>query len=131
MPTGRRWLSAAALDSKIYVVGGFRNLGSPELPIMEVYDPQTNTWTRKADMPTPKKGLASCTLDGKLYVVGMTPSSNKTALEVYDPGTDSWTVKPDMPGTQRAMVGASVLNGDPAPLKHSSTCELPLRTPHN
>jgi len=67
MPTERHQLAAAAIDGKLYVVGGWSWSLKTAL---EVYDPATDTWSTKANMPTSREGLAAAAIDGKLYVVG-------------------------------------------------------------
>ena len=68
-----------------------------ELPTVEMYDPITDTWTRKADMPTPRNA-DTCVVDGKIYAIGGTATINNSkeepwrlkTVEVYDPSTDTW-----------------------------------------
>jgi len=115
MPTARGWTSpsSAVVRGRIYVIGGDR--GSPLLclPIVEEYDPSTDTWTRKADMPTPRWGLATCTVNGKIYAIGGYPPKGYvglTTVEVYDPATDSWSQKADMP-LGVALLNANVVRG--------------------
>ncbi len=49
MPTPRLYAEAAVMDGKIYVVGGYRVIDRrmKTLKVVEVYDPQTDTWERK------------------------------------------------------------------------------------
>ncbi|MEW6095623.1 MAG: kelch repeat-containing protein, partial [bacterium] len=50
MLTGRRWLAAAALNGKIYAIGG-----SGGENVVEEFDPSVGlngTWTTNAPMPT-------------------------------------------------------------------------------
>jgi N-acetylneuraminic acid mutarotase len=80
---------------------------------VEEYDPETDTWTRKADMPTRRTFLCSCVVDGKIYVMGgvTAPEGHEpSALEVYDPATDTWTRKAEIP-TARSMLSASATDG--------------------
>ena len=39
---------------------------------IEVYDPATNTWAKKADIPTRRGALAVSEVNGKIYVIGGT-----------------------------------------------------------
>ena len=39
---------------------------------VEVYDPATNTWAKKADIPTRRGALAVSEVNGKIYVIGGT-----------------------------------------------------------
>ena len=73
MPTARSHAPAAAVDGKIYVIGGGAFIEYPEansFSTVEEYDPETDTWTRKADMPTPRNGCSAGVVNGKIYVIG-------------------------------------------------------------
>jgi N-acetylneuraminic acid mutarotase len=69
MPTGRYYLAAAALNGKIYAIGGY-NSTSTYLATTEEYNPVSNTWTTKPDMPTARYGLAAAEAMGRIYAVG-------------------------------------------------------------
>ena len=91
---------------------GGAGLGNVLVGTVEAYDPQTDTWTEKADIPTPRLLLAASVVDGKIYVIG---GGNRSQLglptvEEYDPATDTWTRKADMP-TPRHGLSTSVVNG--------------------
>jgi len=118
IPTARCNLSTSVLDGKIYAFGG-RTGSWPSTAatssVVEVYDPATNRWARKANMPGPREGLSTCVVDGKIYAIGgmPRPGLNQPALvtvEVYDPATDTWTRKADIPRA-RCDFSASVVNG--------------------
>ena len=123
MPTIRTELSAVAVNGKIYVIGGVaRSSGwywdlaeatADELvSAVEVYDPETDTWTKKTDMPTARCGMGTVVVAGKIYTIGGLADNGKimNVVEVYDPGTDTWTQKADMP-TARWNLGAVEANG--------------------
>jgi len=123
MPTLRTALSAVAVNGKIYVIGGVaRSSGwywdlaeatADELvSAVEVYDPETDTWTKKTDMPTARCGMGTVVVAGKIYTIGGLAANGKimNVVEVYDPGTDTWTQKADMP-TARWNLGAVEANG--------------------
>jgi N-acetylneuraminic acid mutarotase len=67
MPTACGGLGAAALDGKLYAIGG-------EFPSVyaqvEEYDPTTQAWRRMKDMLTPRHGVAAVTVNGWIHVVG-------------------------------------------------------------
>ena len=67
MPTARAALTAQFIDGILYAVGG--TSGKP-LSTNEAYDPNNDTWTKKAAMPTARQHLASSVVDGKLYAIG-------------------------------------------------------------
>jgi len=118
MPTARVIPSSVTVKGKIYTIGGTK-LDKPDytgLPTVEVYDPTTDTWTRKADMPTPRWALSASVVNGKIYAIGgclRAPNVTVTtaAVEEYNPETDTWTKKADMPTTPRLYHSSSVVNG--------------------
>jgi N-acetylneuraminic acid mutarotase len=105
-------MSASTVNGKIYVFGGFTHVRGPGLPTVEEYDPETDTWTAKADIPTPRLGPASCVVDGIIYVIGGASqvSQQLKTVEAYNPETDTWTIKADMPAA-RMMLSACAVNG--------------------
>ena len=69
-PFKRRALIAAALDNKLYVLGGF-NEKSQVVHGVSIYDLETRSWTSGPDLPGGAMngfGPAACVLDGRLYV---------------------------------------------------------------
>jgi energy-converting hydrogenase Eha subunit A len=108
MPTPRWALSASVVNGKIYAIGGclrFPNAiaGGVTVPTatVEEYNPETDTWTKKADMPTtPRLYHSSSVVNGKIYVIGGTFNLGRgkfSIVEEYDPATDTWARKTDMP----------------------------------
>ena len=115
MPTARGFFGTAVVDGKIYTIGGSPNMveHDPEIAVVEVYDPATDTWTRKADMPTPRADLTASAVNGKIYAIGGTRHVAVDALpivEEYDPVTDTWTRKADM-STARLHLTSAVVDG--------------------
>jgi N-acetylneuraminic acid mutarotase len=117
MPTKRYHVSTAVVDGKIYAIGGntkhtrLRGMEGTPLPTVEVYDPQTDTWTARADAPLDIDGSSASVVDGKIYVFGnwVVPRATTTVL-MYDPATDSWSDKAEMPSA-RAELTTSVVHG--------------------
>ena len=71
MSTGRRWAVAAAIDGKLYVVGGAQKHSTDGLSSVVRYDPQSNAWEVVAPHPIGKiYASAAAVLEGKLYVMG-------------------------------------------------------------
>jgi N-acetylneuraminic acid mutarotase len=110
MPTGRQWLSSSVVDGKIYAIGGATGAEylSPSVATVEMYDPATDIWTKKAEMSTARGGLATVVVDGKIFAMGGGDYEQGSfkKVEVYDPATDTWT-----PHTEMLM-----FNGDDAVL---------------
>jgi N-acetylneuraminic acid mutarotase len=121
MPTKRTEVAVAALEGKIYVVGGFEkpslgNLMSPAItPALDVYDPATDRWTSKAPLPTPRDHLAVATVAGKIYAIGGRVNGdyhrNLAITERYDPSADRWMRVSDLP-TARSGIAAAVVGGE-------------------
>jgi hypothetical protein len=125
MDVARSGLGVAAVNGKIYAIGGSTESGfapslypSNDYPASassvgtnEEYDPETNTWTYKASMPTPRLAFATAVYKNKIYCIGGQANSSYTGInEVYDPATDTWETKTPMP-TPRTWVTANVVNG--------------------
>lgn len=112
MPTARICSYTGVVDSKIYAIGGGRNITGGYLSTVEMYDPTTDTWTRKTNMPTARNGHAVSAVNGKIYAIGGEPSAQASisTVEEYDPTTDTWTQKADMP-TRRTFLCAAAVNG--------------------
>ena len=117
MPTPRLSSETAVVDGKIYVVGGFSWIGIPGvdikmLKVVEVYDPQTDTWSRKQDMPTPRRYFGTGVVAGKIYAIGgwndFEEPQRLNQMEVYNPVSDTWGKQADMP-TRRDDVKAAVV----------------------
>ena len=114
VPTARHTHASAVVDGKIYVIGGG---GSSALwgsfrRAVEVYDPTTDTWTKKADMPTARIMFSTSVVDGKIYAIGgvLVTKAGLSTVEVYDPVTDTWTTKTPMP-TERHAHASAVVDG--------------------
>ncbi len=123
LPQARAWAGSAALDGKLYCMGGTRirtaaelaaNPAAPKselLATLYVYDPVSDRWTPKAPMAQPRAGLTAAALDGKVYAVGgNTDRPFQPTVEVYDPRTDRWTNGPDLPEGRMAP-GAAAVDG--------------------
>ncbi len=133
LPTQRTGFSTAVVDGKIYLIGGTlfeheQGVRRADLPgiwrgpfgmsLVEVYDPETNTWQRLADMPTARAEPITAVVAGKIYVLaGYVGKDNRgvnlkflKTVEMYDPQTDTWVRKQDMP-TPRIEFGTGVVAG--------------------
>jgi len=127
MHQARSGLGVAALNGKIYAIGGVVSSGfvpsSPgsavyagKTPVEvtgtnEEYDPATDTWTYKAAMPTPRAVFAVAVYQNKIYCIGGKTSDDYTGVnEVYDPATNTWETKTPLP-TARSWLTGNVVNG--------------------
>jgi len=95
MPTPRSGVGANVVNGKIYVTGGYvpnssSLTGSSFVSLNEVYDPETDSWTTKAEMPTAEIGFRSAVVDNKIYVT-------ESITQIYDGGTDTWSLGTPLP----------------------------------
>ena len=120
MPTPRNHTTAAAVNGKIYVIGGrvgaaFIGLAS-DISVVEEYDPATDKWSApRARMPTARSALGSGVINGRIYVAGgefQDPHMMATfkAVEAYDPATDSWSILPSMPVSRHGLAAGVIGN---------------------
>ena len=114
MPTERVTVGAAAVNGKIYAIGGNGEIDNAN----EMYDPKTDTWTTKAPMLTARRSCGIAVYQDKIYVMGGITGYNESTHsymisgvnEVYDPAAYTWETKTPMP-TRRYGIGANVADG--------------------
>ena len=95
---------------KIYIIGGLADFNK-EIPNslektdrVEVYDPQTDTWAKRAKMPTRRDYFGVGVVSNRIYViggrgwpqVGNRGDPSLTVIEEYNPKTNRWRKKNDM-----------------------------------
>jgi hypothetical protein len=96
MPTAVQRARAAAIGSKIYVVGGYDS-NVNLLATLQIFDTTTKTWSTGPDAPVPFAGPAVVSYDGKLYVFGGAFGGESTFAYAYDPNANSWSPLTSMP----------------------------------
>ena len=115
-PTKRTEVAAAALDGKIYVIGGFAKSIAFTSALVEEYNPATDTWRERAPMPAGRHHVGIGVVNGRLYVIGgfhhslLNIWNPSTTVYEYDPGRDQWTTRNPMP-TPRGALAVAVLAG--------------------
>ena len=116
MPTPRTGISAAVVDSKLYVVGGCGET-SPlseckSLTTVEVYDPQTNNWSTLTSLLTPRHSFALGVYGSQLIVAGGSSSVGMKqtgddivkSVDVYDLIANEWYTITRMPDARNGLV---------------------------
>ena len=70
MPTPRTALAVGVVGAKIYAVGGTSVVQGPGLTTLEIYDPNSDTWTAGPEIPTARVFLGVGIVENKIYAVG-------------------------------------------------------------
>jgi N-acetylneuraminic acid mutarotase len=112
MPTARQEVAVAALDGRVYVIGGF-GAGAEPVAAVEAYDPVTDRWETRAPLPIPLHHAAPAVAAGRLVVLGgytggpvrWTPSDT---VYSYDAARNVWLARAPMP-TARGALAVGVL----------------------
>lgn len=112
----RRDFATATLDGRIYVIGGgdvtSGGVPAPPTTTVEVYDPETDSWTLATPMLRAVTNHTAVALNGKIYVIGgeeeFLPMAD--AVQEYDPTTELWTLRASMP-TARESAAAAAFGG--------------------
>jgi N-acetylneuraminic acid mutarotase len=106
-------MGRGVLNGKIYISGGINDdwpYDNPAERTLYVYDPATNTWTRRHGMPEGGAWGVTGVINGKLYVVTtcyepagpidyyFVPCENAKFFR-YNRVTDQWTILPIPGGT--------------------------------
>jgi N-acetylneuraminic acid mutarotase len=110
---GRSECSLVALHGKLYLIGG----DGPANPV-DVYDPQTNAWTKKAIAPFTMHHLQAVGYGDKVYVLdafyqgGYPDQIPLPNVYSYDIKTNAWQKLTEIPADRRrAGAGEAVYNG--------------------
>ena len=113
--TKRTEVAVAALNDKIYVVGGFEEPGLGNIlnfaisPVLEEYDSSTDRWTSRTSMPVGLHHAGIGVTGGKVYVIGGYTQSGLSVWQpigtvyAYDPDTDTWAEREPMPTPRGAL----------------------------
>jgi N-acetylneuraminic acid mutarotase len=110
-PTMREHLGVAALNGRIYAVGGRLAGADTNLDLFEVYAPGARRWRRLPRIPGRRGGTAA-TGTGRLIVSagGETPTQTIRAVFAYDTKTRRWRSLPNLP-TPRHGLGVVAVGG--------------------
>jgi len=97
MPEPKKSMAYAAVDNKIYIIGGETPDGISDR--VDIYDTVTGQWSEGARKPTPVSEACGAYLDGKIIVAGgKKPDGSVTnVVEAYDVAENTWEVLPEMP----------------------------------
>jgi len=110
-PQPRVEAQSVVKDGKLYLFGGFYNPSLSATPRVDLYDPQSDAWTRLADMPVILTHHTAV-LDGDTVwiVAGFLGDNGGPVMPSvlrYDLAGDTWSFGPQLP--ERRAGGALVL----------------------
>jgi N-acetylneuraminic acid mutarotase len=112
MPTARYGAAAAAIGSKIYVMGGYDSAVSSETL---VFDVNTDTWSSDDSMPIGLYRASALAYAGKIYLFGGNTGSGASAnVYRFDPSQTSgsrWSSALASLGTARYWASAALVGG--------------------
>jgi len=107
--------AVAALDGKIYVVGGFITPPGTSVPVItdavEAYDVANRVWETVAPLPLEIHHVAVVPSGGKLYSIGGLQTIGFTPIDTlyeYDPVEDEWTRRANLPARRGAMAAGEI-----------------------
>ncbi|KAL6727454.1 hypothetical protein Aduo_009327 [Ancylostoma duodenale] len=101
---------AVFLENRMYVFCG-ANRYDTSLHIIQVYDPNDNSWLVGKPMSMCRYADAVVVLDGYIYVMGgWTAGDRVSCVERFAPETGQWEEMPKM-GKERTFYGATAMNG--------------------
>lgn len=89
----------AAVNNRIYAIGGMVTRPDTAVRWVEEYNPVLDSWITKAPMPGPR-ALGVCgVVNGKIYVIGgiRTRTVLVESCEVYDPVLNQWQRRQQLP----------------------------------
>ena len=90
--------SGVYAPKRIYVIGGKQNLDA--VNFNQIYDPETDTWSKGTAMPTARYGLGVAIIDDVLYAIGgregwagfpISAANERYTPADYIPEFSSWT----------------------------------------
>lgn len=108
-PTARHEAAFVAYKGKAYLIGGRR------INPVDVFDPETNTWTAKSETPLELHHFQAVVVDDAIYLIGAMTGKwpNETPLErivVYYPEKDEFRFKHTIPEARRRGGAGAVLH---------------------
>jgi N-acetylneuraminic acid mutarotase/glucose/arabinose dehydrogenase len=96
---------AEVLSGKLYLLGG---LGGNSAGKMQIYNPNTNSWSTGPDIPFATGSASTCVIAGKIYVAGgIVSGSTVTNAAVYNPATNTWSAIAPMPAGRNHAAAAT------------------------
>lgn len=95
LPFGIHHAALVALDERLYLIGGFRELSWQALSEVWVLEPGAEEWRAGPPMPAARGALAAAVLAGRIHAVGGERARTTVGEHtVFDPATEVWSEAP-------------------------------------
>jgi N-acetylneuraminic acid mutarotase len=110
LPMPLHHANAAAVGSKLYIVGALIGGDFRATGVTYEYDPKADAWTPRTPMPpgTERGASAAMVMGTRIYVAGGLRGTSVGDFSSYDVSTDRWDALPAMPGPRDHLVGGVV-----------------------
>ena len=100
-------VGAASAEGTIFAIGGL-NAAFRGVKTVFAYNPNSNAWTRKADLPRVRGAMGVAAIDDKIYAAGGQDGGASVAdFTVYLVHEDRWETLPAMPTARNHLAAAS------------------------
>ncbi len=113
LPRALTHVGVAALDGKLYAVGGFvGDIHRQAQSDAFVYDPATDKWSELPSLPAPRGSVGIVALNGKIHAIGGRDPQDRVQAthEIFDPVKQAWTSAAPLP-VARDHLSAVVAGG--------------------
>ena len=112
LPVPLHHAGAGELDERLYVVGGYTEVGAAWVPVAEVWSlgNQETTWRKEPPRSAPRGALAVASLGNALVAVGGVAGPDLVRTEILERGATSWKRGPDLT-VPREHLAATAMDG--------------------
>ena len=112
LPVALHHMGVAALDGKLYVMGGYLTGSFQARSEVRVYDPVQNSWSDGPALPSARGACWAVAHQGRIYLFGGRDAAGVTRRTtfIFDPSSNMWSTGADMP-TAREHLTAAALGG--------------------
>lgn len=116
MPSAKKQFrnSTVTLDGNIYVIGGVLSANGAITDAVDIYDPESDSWSSAASLPLPLWRSAAAVVNEKIYLFGGYrstagfPFSPSNQSFVYDPELNTWTEIASLSSTRGSQIAVAV-----------------------